>query len=147
MRKVCDCGLDMNLGFRHVIFEGRIQIENVPILECEYCSNYEVISEVKPHLLTLLKDWRTAEGSQLIYFNEYNEIADLLYGIFRQVPDLDMDNLEGMLNERRQERINLLLDLYGYAKDNKDDFWMEDVKGRLCQLTQFAKNRQKIQAP
>lgn len=142
MRKWCDCGQAMSLDFRKVIFEGRIEIENVPILQCESCScaSYEVLPEVKPHLLSLIGEWRQLEGSRLIHFNEMNEIANLLYDTLYAEPD--SSTIEHVLEKKKEDRINLLLDIYGYAKEKNDGLWMEDITQRLSQLTLFHTDRQ-----
>ncbi|GIP20362.1 MULTISPECIES: hypothetical protein [Paenibacillus] len=142
MRKSCDCGQEMSLDFRKVIFEGRIEIENVPILQCESCTcgSYEVLPEVKPHLLSLIGEWRQLEGSRVIHFNEINEIASLLYDTLYTEPD--SEPIEHVLERKKEDRINLLLDIYGYAKDKDDSLWMKDISERLSQLTLFHTNRQ-----
>lgn len=140
MRKSCDCGQAMSLDFRKVIFEGRIEIENVPILQCDLCSTYEVLPEVKPHLLSLIGEWQQIEGSRLIHFNEMNEVANLLYDALYAAPVTA--SIEHILEQKKEERINLLLDIYGYAKEKEDGMWMEDITQRLSQLTLFHTARQ-----
>ncbi|RUT36286.1 hypothetical protein EJP77_04660 [Paenibacillus zeisoli] len=140
MRKSCDCGQAMSLDFRKVIFEGRIEIENVPILQCESCSTYEVLPEVKPHVLSLLGEWKQIEGSRVIHFNEMNEVANLLYDAIYAAPI--SASIEHILEQKKEDRINLLLDIYGYAKEQEDSMWMQDITQRLSQLTLFHTARQ-----
>lgn len=142
MRKHCQCGKMMNLGFRLVIFEGIYEIDRVPIYECEDCDFYEVLPEVKSNLTDLLTELKKEPPSGRIYFTERNELADLIFSIYRQWDGTDNESFEGLLEQQCEERINMLLDLYGGAKNLGDLDWMNEISKRLSQLSKYVKNRQ-----
>lgn len=116
MRKHCHCGQMMNLGFRVVIFEGIYEISRVPIYECEDCSYYEVLPEVKTDLTDMLAKLKRERAEERIDFTERNELADLIFGIYRQWNRMETSSFEALLERQCEERINLLLDLFGCAK-------------------------------
>lgn len=142
MRKHCHCGQMMNLGFRLVIFEGIYEINRVPIYECEDCSYYEVLPEVKTDLTDMLAKLKRERAEERIDFTERNELADLIFGIYRQWNRMETSSFEALLERQCEERINLLLDLFGCAKNLGDTAWMDDISKRLAQLSKFIKNRQ-----
>ncbi|MCM3698419.1 hypothetical protein [Paenibacillus macerans] len=142
MRKHCHCGQMMNLGFRLVIFEGIYEIDRVPIYECEDCSYYEVLPEVKTDLTDMLAKLKREQTEERIYFTERNELADLIFGIYRQWNRMETSSFEALLEQQCEEKINLLLDLFGCAKNLGDTEWMDDISKRLAQLSKFIKNRQ-----
>ncbi|CAM4276938.1 MAG: hypothetical protein E7L01_14610 [Paenibacillus macerans] len=142
MRKHCHCGQMMNLGFRVVIFEGIYEISRVPIYECEDCSYYEVLPEVKTDLTDMLAKLKRERAEERIDFTERNELADLIFGIYRQWNRMETSSFEALLERQCEERINLLLDLFGCAKNLGDTAWMDDISQRLAQLSKFIKNRQ-----
>jgi hypothetical protein len=142
VRKHCHCGQMMNLGFRLVIFEGIYEIDRVPIYECEDCSYYEVLPEVKSDLTDLLAELKKEQPNGRVYFTEQNELADLIFGIYRQWNRTESASFESLLEQQCEERINLLLDLYGGAKNMGDLDWMNEIFKRLSQLSKYVKNRQ-----
>lgn len=142
MRKHCHCGQMMNLGFRLVIFEGIYEIDRVPIYECEDCSYYEVLPEVKTDLTDMLAKLKRERTEERIDFTERNELADLIFGIYRQWNRMEASSFEALLEQQCEEKINLLLDLFGCAKNLGDTEWMGDISKRLAQLSKFIKNRQ-----
>lgn len=44
----------MNLRLRTVIYQSKVDIENVPIYSCEGCGRSEVVPHVKPELTGLI---------------------------------------------------------------------------------------------
>ena len=48
MQKYCKCGRTMNLRLRTVIYQSKVDIENVPIYSCE------AVGEVKSFLMSSL---------------------------------------------------------------------------------------------
>ncbi|WP_238996453.1 hypothetical protein [Paenibacillus pinistramenti] len=84
-------------------------------------------------LLVQLKD----EGRVSVYFDEYNELTDVMYEVYQEsiYKEADADTYLLEVSERCKERINLLLDVYGYAKQQKDKQWMDQLMSRLSQLT------------
>lgn len=137
MRKLCHCGQKMSLDFRVLIFGGVIEIDRVPIFECEQCSHYEVLPAVKSDLLALLGELKESEEQGLVLFNEVNELADVMFHIFRTWNQTESPSFEVLLEQKCKERINLLLDVYGCAKEMNDRDWMEDISKRLSQISDY----------
>ncbi|MUG44913.1 hypothetical protein [Paenibacillus woosongensis] len=142
MRKLCHCGQEMSLDFRVLIFEGIIEIDRVPVFECEQCSHYEVLPAIKPDLLALLAELKASREQGLVLFNEVSELADVMYGIYRTWSETESPSFESLLDQKCKERINLLLDVYGCAKGMEDQDWMEDISKRLAQISDFVNNSQ-----
>lgn len=142
MRKLCYCGQKMTLDFRVLIYEGVIEIDRVPILECEQCSHYEVLPAVKPDLLKLLAELRTSQEQGLILFNEVNELADVIFEIYRLWDQTQLPSFEAVFEQKCKERINLLLDVFGCAKEMNDEQWMEDISKRLAQISNYVNHSQ-----
>ncbi|MFD1176136.1 hypothetical protein ACFQ3W_07480 [Paenibacillus puldeungensis] len=142
MREHCHCGQTMNLGFRLVIFEGSYEIDRVPIYECEDCCNYEVFPEIRDDLTDLLRELKQNKENVRVTFTEINELADLIFGIYRQWNRADAPSFRVMLEQQCEERINLLLDVYGCAKGMGDIEWMNDISKRLSQLSKYVRKRQ-----
>ncbi|MBU5672833.1 hypothetical protein [Paenibacillus brevis] len=141
MRKLCRCGHRMSLGFRLVIYKNGIQVDRVPIMECDDCERYEVLPAVKSDLLDLLFQLEEKGETGLILFSEMNELANVLYGLFTD-PMLEGELNEAMLVKSCEERINLLLDLYGCAQKSDDKNWMDEITVRLATLSSFVSKRQ-----
>ncbi|UUZ85779.1 hypothetical protein LJK88_21195 [Paenibacillus sp. P26] len=38
MQKLCKCGGEMSIRLRTVIYQNKVEIENVPIFTCESCA-------------------------------------------------------------------------------------------------------------
>lgn len=146
MRRLCRCGQKMNFGFRLVRFQNKFQIDRVPIFECDSCDFYEVLPFVKPDLLDLLDQLKQQDVKGRVYFTEVNELADVLYELFRKWTKADSGLFEAMLEQHCEERINLLLDLYGCAQKMNDENWMKEIAARLATLSKFVKDRQFMSA-
>lgn len=141
MRKVCRCGHRMSLGFRLVIYKNVIQVERVPIMECDDCERYEVLPSVKADLLDMLFQLEEKGESGLILFPDMNELANVLYGLFSN-PKLEGELSEALLIKSCEERINLLLDLYSCAQKLDDKTWMQQIAVRLSTLSNYVNGRQ-----
>jgi YgiT-type zinc finger domain-containing protein len=133
----CSCKQIMDLTFTTIVHDQRIEITNVPIWECETCGVYEVFPELKPALIELVDQLKNEPGSVRIVFNEYNELADIMYEMYEEYKDSEMDAgvYTSEVMNRSKERINLLLDVYGYASNNEDRQWMDSLMARLSQIT------------
>lgn len=139
MHAPCNCSQTMNLGFRAVIYGRKIEVKKVPIWECESCKHYEVFPLIKASLLELLdelKDELKDEDVVSVTFTDHNELASIMYEVSMENKhnEMDADAFTSEVTNRCKERINLLLDVYGYAKSSGDAEWMEILMKRLSQL-------------
>ncbi|ANS75029.1 hypothetical protein AWM70_10785 [Paenibacillus yonginensis] len=132
----CNCGQIKSLGFRTIIHGKTIKIKGVPVWECEQCGLYELFPCIKQDVCELLAELKE-ENKASVSFSEYNELAAVMYEVYKETR-FQENNAEVYLMEvesRCKERINLLLDVYGYAKQNEDHKWMKQLMTRLSQLT------------
>lgn len=137
MRRWCKCKLTMNLELRSVIYAKRVEIRDVPVFSCMTCSTYEVLKPVKPDLVQLIGSLTPGSEYASVSFAYSNEVAKLITELLEHHPDIDIDAMGKEIEQAKQERINLLLDLYQYALSAGDEHWMNDVERRLEQLSQF----------
>jgi YgiT-type zinc finger domain-containing protein len=129
MHKECECGQLMNIRLRTVIFQNKIEIENVPVYSCENCSRSEVYPPVKRELIGLIGRLEDTPNKQLFQFDELCELAHL----FRRITDPELEMIPtGKIIEMR---VNELLDLLLLAQSLDDISWQEDIRFRLSQLT------------
>lgn len=142
MAFLCRCGQNMSLGFRLIVFEHEYQVDRVPILECQECDSYEVLPFVKADLLDLINQLKQQGKRGRVFFTELNELADVMYGLCRHREKMDVISFDQLLVQNCEERINLLLDLYGCAQKMNDIDWMNEITVRLASLSKYVKERQ-----
>jgi len=142
----CSCGQTMTLSFRMLVFENMYQVDLVPILECEDCNSYELISSLKQEVIQLVAELKEQRREGRVIFTNVNEPAAVLYDIYKSGQEqLEVSSFEAYLMEKCEERINLLLDLYGYARRAGDSTWMEEISFRLSSLSSFVKGYQYLE--
>ncbi|MNI16085.1 hypothetical protein D3C73_694100 [compost metagenome] len=131
MQKECTCGREMNIRLRTVIYQNKVDIENVPIFSCEACGRSEVVSTVKPVLSSLISNLGRKPEKQLLYFHECSELSFLL------VQATHKERMNDPLDKIIEERINELLDVLLLAQSLGDLPWMDDIRKRLSQISQY----------
>ncbi|MFD2670239.1 hypothetical protein [Marinicrinis sediminis] len=137
MEKHChQCGEQMGIYLRTVVFSRQMEIENVPVYTCDECEVYQVLPSVKEHVKALLTQQEETASKHAVDLASENEIAQLL----SMAADEQYEHYE--LNEMVEERINQLLDMLIMAKALHNEEWVKDVEDRLSQLTDHA-----LQAP
>lgn len=129
MQKSCSCGATMNIRLRTVIFQNKVEIENVPIYSCDDCQRSEVYPPVKSELTGYIRSLGTSPASGTVFFNDISELAHLLYKVTSK------ENKHSPVVAIVEDRINELLDLLLLAQSLDDAAWMEDVRHRLKQIT------------
>jgi hypothetical protein len=127
--KQCKCGEMMNVGLRTVIFRNRVEIGNVPVYSCDSCHRNEVMTEVKPALTLLIEQLEEEDGKQSLNFEDFSELALLMVKVSSR------ERMEDPVEQIIEERINELLDMLLLARSVGDRSWMQDIRGRLAQLT------------
>lgn len=129
MSKLCKCGHSMNINMRTVIYKNTIEIDNVPIYTCEFCSRSEVLQPVKSELTNMISQFGTYSEKKQFNFNETSELASLLMTVTqREFKDTPVDRII-------ENRVNELLDLLLLARSLQDELWIEDILKRLSQIT------------
>ncbi|MCM3784269.1 hypothetical protein M3231_14890 [Neobacillus mesonae] len=137
MRRWCKCKLTMDLELRTVIYAKKVEIKDVPVFFCMTCSTYEVLKPLKPDLTKLLEKVELTSDYQVFHFSEFNEVAKMITELLEHIPDISLDEIGTEVEKVKEERINVLLDLYQYARQSEDELWMSDTERRLEQLSQF----------
>ncbi|WP_218090522.1 hypothetical protein [Paenibacillus solanacearum] len=128
MQKQCKCGKAMTIRLRTVIYQNKVEIENVPIYSCGSCSRSEVFPEVKPELTGLIGTLGSKPGKQQMQFEDISEIAHLMVKVTEK--KRAADPVEMIIDER----INELLDLLLLAQSLEDEAWIADLRKRLSQI-------------
>lgn len=130
MEMTCKCGQTMNLQLRTVIYDGKIEIDHVPIYTCEACQRNEVYPAVKEDLTSLIEQLNDEENvASPFRFEERNELAWLM------LKASDGEKLSDPLRDIIDERINDLLDVMLLAKSLNNEEWLEETRARLRQIT------------
>ena len=137
MRKSCRCGHFMELELRTVVYAKKVEIRNVPVFACTDCVSYEVLQPVKPDLTECINKLGEQPSKQHVSFGEQNELADLFHEQLLACPEATDQEMESQMKEAVEERIDLLLDIMGYAHKAGDSDWIEDTERRLGQLSGF----------
>lgn len=132
----------MNLSFRLVIFEGTIEIDRVPIYECEESCYHEVLPEIKEHLKQLLATLKAQDAMGRMNYTQFNELAHIIFDVYQNWDEENTDSFESVLEQTCREHINFLLDLYSCAKDTGDSVWMKEITDRLSQMSNNVKDHQ-----
>lgn len=128
LEKQCKCGETMHIRLRTVIFQNRVEIENVPIYSCEACNRTLVYPGVKHDLTRFIAQLGREPAKQHVLFNDMNELANLMYKV------ADKDHIDLSVEHIIHERINELLDLLLLAQTLGDHNWTEDIRSRLSQI-------------
>src|SRR5690606_26557891 len=106
--------------------------ENVPVYSCAECCASEVHEQIKTDLTRLLDCLGDKPDEQMLYFDEYNELAYLLKSA------ADRDSWTVPLDQLLEERVNQLLDLMLLARSLEDDAWRDDIRRRLTQIANYS---------
>ncbi|SDC79598.1 hypothetical protein SAMN02799630_01512 [Paenibacillus sp. UNCCL117] len=122
----------MSIRLRTVIYQNKVEIENVPIFSCDSCSRSEVFPEVKPELTGLIGTLGGKPDKRQLRFNEVSEIAHLMMRATEK--NRAADSVEAIIDER----INELLDLLLLAQSLHDEPWIEDLRKRLSQIAKHS---------
>jgi hypothetical protein len=119
----------MAIRLRLVIYQNKVEIDNVPVYVCESCHASEVLGLIKPELTQLISSLGKRPKKQRLKFDEISEVAYLLLKV------TEKERLDEPVESIIEERINELLDMLILAQSLQDDAWMEDIRMRLGQLT------------
>ncbi|MFB5759410.1 hypothetical protein [Paenibacillus medicaginis] len=128
----------MNLELRTLVYGQKMEIRHVPVLTCLSCTESEVPAQVADDIKRLIKTTDEEPAVKQISFTEIHEWADVIRQVLMNSEDHELEEWDQPLEEARQERINLLLDLYRFASDSGDTRWMNEVESRLKQLSMAA---------
>ncbi|MGW8957241.1 hypothetical protein [Paenibacillus sp. NPDC055715] len=137
MHKQCQCGKPMGLELRKVIYADKVEILHVPVFSCPSCFSSEVLQHVTKDIKELLQNLGSEPTARSISFARNNELAEIIRMLVLEESDNPNVDWQSSLEERMELRINLLLDLYRYARSQGDEDWMNDVQKRLVQLSGF----------
>lgn len=134
MQKHCKCGQAMSIRLRTVIYQNKVEIENVPVYTCEACNRSEVFPGVKPELTELIGDLGSIPDKKRLQFEEMSELAHLMMAV------TDKEHRHESICQIFEERVNQLLDLLLLAQSLGDEPWMDDIRQRLSQISKHAVN-------
>jgi hypothetical protein len=92
---------------------------------------------VTKDIKALLQSLGSKPTARRISFARNNELAEIIRKLVLEEADNPNVDWQSALEERMELRINLLLDLYRYARSLGDEDWMNDVEKKLVQLSGF----------
>jgi hypothetical protein len=119
----------MDIQMRTVIFQGKVEIMNVPVFSCGHCQLSEVFPPVKSELIAYIRSLGAESGPIKVQFDEHSELAFLLQQVTHK------ENSGKSAEAIVEERINELLDLLLLAQSLDDAMWQENIRLRLTQIT------------
>lgn len=135
MSEQCQCGQQMNLELRTVVYAGEVQILHVPVRACEDCSAYLLLPSIKNVLAEYMKELGEQPSRRKVSFTGFNELSHVIHEVFSQDEYDYCIEMENVVSEAIQDRTNLLLDLYRYAESLEDREWVDSLRQRLMQLS------------
>lgn len=127
MENRCRCGQRMEIELRTLVYQGQVEIKNVPVATCRTCGRTQVLEEVKPELKALLKELGERPPSQLVAFQEISPLAQELV----EAVDEARHNREDWREALRRIKIDELLDLFILARSLQDERWSEEIREEL----------------
>jgi hypothetical protein len=122
----------MSIRLRTVIYQNKVEIENVPIFSCEVCQRSEVFAEVKPELTGIIGKLGNLPDKQQLYFNDICEIAHLMLKV------TEKKHASDPVEKIVEERVNELLDLLLLAQSLEDEPWTQEIRKRLTQISKHS---------
>ncbi len=138
MFKQCECGFEMDLTLRRLVFQKKIEITNVPVYTCSYCGKQEIVDLVKNDFSILLAELNRGKRENMvkerISFSEYSAVAKLLEEYKKENKEFREEDWQNIVAEQR----DFLLDLLLLAKANNDQLWLREIKERLDNLKVYA---------
>lgn len=140
LHKECTCSRSMSIRLRTVIYQNKVEIENVPVFTCDFCNRSEVFQGVKPDLTKLIAELGSKPDKMKIRFDEKSELAHLMKAV------TDKEHRHEPVGAILEERINQLLDMLLLARSLEDQIWMNDIMERLSQITQYAMNAYELKS-
>jgi hypothetical protein len=135
MKKLCNCGGLMILHMHSLIVNAKARITHVPVYTCRECASYEPLSFIKADLGKLVRELTGQSPVGDFSFTTRNELASVLKESLSERIIGGFQELEMMIQEVIQARVDMLLDIYRIAGALADPHWMEDTSRRLAQLT------------
>ena len=122
----------MEIRLRTLVYQGRVEIKNVPVASCQACRRTQVLDEVKPELKALLKELGDRPTSQLVAFQEVSTLAQELMEAADKARHIPDDLWESL----RRKKVDVLLDLLILARSLKDERWCDEIRAQLQVMAQ-----------
>ena len=143
MFRKCNCGLYMEMELRRLVYARKACICHVPVYTCRVCSTYELMPLVKPDLIAFIKSLGEVNTGIEVSFADINEPASVLREVL-STPDGSLEEFQQRCEAAFEDRINMLLDLYRFAKSQNDPAWVADIENRLEKVIAFSKLKKEI---
>ncbi|MCR8641839.1 hypothetical protein NV379_04125 [Paenibacillus sp. N1-5-1-14] len=131
MEKNCSCGNSIHITLRTIIFQSKLEIENVPVYSCEQCGSNEVYPIIKEDLKSTISQYEKQEERLTVMFEEKSEIVALL------MKHLEYPISMAVFRKSLDERMNELLDMLLLAQTLQDPCWTQDIHRRLAQISEI----------
>ncbi|WP_339061392.1 hypothetical protein [Tepidibacillus marianensis] len=130
MKKVCSCGMEMELTIRTLYLNRRLKIENVPVYSCPVCENHQLIGQTSSMIKDLIHEAsHTNEKRKAVPFEKKSELAQLLMMAYhRQEISYDHDFIH--------EDVQDLLDELTMNGDVEETYWKKEIKRTIEKYVQ-----------
>ncbi|MGZ9587037.1 hypothetical protein [Paenibacillus marinisediminis] len=142
MNKRCQCGQEMDVTLRTIVYARKLMIMHVPVYTCLSCEHSELVSEIKQDVIDIMQQMNEHAPSKRVkvMFDEQQELAS----VYKECLEHEGGDLSISFEKIAQERVNQLLDVYLLAQTWGDMTWMEDVERRLRQVSCFRTNQNRV---
>jgi len=121
----------MEIELRTLVYQGQVEIKNVPVASCRVCGRTQVLEEVKTELKALLKELGDRPTSQLVAFQEISSLVQQLVGAAGEARHRREDWWDAL----RRIKVDELLDLFLLARSLQDEQWCEEIRDELISWT------------
>jgi len=129
LQRTCECGHDMDIRLRKVIYSRSVEVGNVPVYSCPRCRRVNILPEVKTELAGLIRSLGLEPERKRIDFADVSEWAYLI------AQATDRDRMHEPIQRLIADRVDQLLDMMLLARSLGDMDWEAELRGRLGQIT------------
>lgn len=136
MLKLCNCGQNMRMELRRLVYARKACICHVPVYACQNCSTYELMPLVKPDLLDYINSLGDVKSQTWVSFADIYEPVSVLREVLSSSSD-SLQEFQQLYKAAFEDRVNMLLDLYRFAKMKDDSVWMDEIMTRLEKVNAF----------
>ncbi|WP_442603856.1 hypothetical protein [Paenibacillus sp. KN14-4R] len=131
MEKNCLCGNQIHIALRTIVFQSKLEIQNVPVYSCKHCGSNEVYPIIKEELKSIINQYVENDEISKIYFEDKSEIVALLLK-HNELP-VSIDAFRQLMDERTNELLDMLL----LAQSLQDTDWIANIHLRLTQINEM----------
>lgn len=126
----------MRMELRRLVYARKACICDVPVYACQDCSTYELMPLIKRDLVSYIGSLGEVRRRVRVSFADINEPASVLRDVLSSYSD-SLQEFQQRYKAAFDDRIDMLLDLYRFAKVKDDSVWMMEISERLEKVIAF----------